>query len=646
MKEKECNMDIEQLLEMTKYLNLQNLMDRLLYLQERKQESNKEVIIPLVGEYSSGKTSLLNALTAGKKLETAITPTTATIFEVYFSQASERAVIFKEDGSSEEVLDISALKNSDLGNAKLVRIYDVSTKISDSTVLVDTPGLSSPEEKHRKALTGYLPHADVVFMVVDINQGVTASLLKFLDVTELARKRVYVIITKCDTKSTTEQEQMCTYIRDNTKLAMENIVCVSSQKGDVNELLNLIVSIQEDKNKIVSEVIDQQIMAVGKNILAQVMLLLNSAKLSTDELDSQIAGAKRTSTEMQSRIRRMISELEGRVDAVTLDTISAFNARIFNGLDEIARNPPKGQNVNQIVFSNINQVKSIMFSNFKSDILKELREAMRNQINDEYTISLSSINAVVQSIDDMHDLSLTIDLELPELQRMNKMIAGGIKAAAVAATVGLAIKAASGIAAIGNAVKNAAAGAKAVGTAGTAVKAAGVANAIDTVTDVGSMISNQRAVKQMQALSKGMKTGMQTVDELDQQAGQVIPMTKQEKKGLLEGLIGAITEHTHAKPQRQKLINDYIVFHLQPEFRQNLDQISNGLIAHIEKLIIESSEDAINQMKGGLEQLKNQKQEAKNEYQERIARLESYKRELESVLTLQSTVPDIIHLPS
>jgi hypothetical protein len=447
-----------------------------------------------------------------------------------------------------------------------------------------------------------------------------------------------MIVTKCDTKSAEEQEQIREYMRKDTKLTVENIVCIAAKKGEVDELLQLIASVSANKNRIVADVIERQTMTIQKNILEQVLLLLNSSKLSTNDLDAQIAETKRTSGEMQARIRRTISELEERVDSVTSNTVSGFNARIFNDIEEIVKNPPKGQDLNKLAYSNINRVKSLMFANFKSDIMKELRDVMRNQIGEEDNIAPASLNSAVQNIGEMENLSFTADLSLPELQQMNKMVAGGIKAAAVFATVGVVLRAAGGIAAIGKAVGigKAAAGAKAAGTvASIGAKTVGTAAAVDTATDIASMISNQKTIKEMRALSQGMNTGMRAVDELDQQAGQVIPATSQEKQGLLEKLVSTITEHTSAKPQRQRLINDYIVFNLQPEFRQNLERISNGLIVNIETLIREGSEDAVNQIKYSLEQLKTQKLEARGAYQERIAQLESYKQELQTGLRLE-----------
>jgi GTPase Era involved in 16S rRNA processing len=586
--------DIKKLLEIAYSLKLQTIVDSLSFLQEREQQRDHMVFIPLVGEYSSGKTTLINALTTGKKLETAATPTTATIFEIYFSQTEEKAVVFGKDGSSEEVFDISTLKNSKLGDAKLVRVYDVSTKAPNSTVLVDTPGLSSLEERHREALTAYLPQADVIFLVTDSNQGgVTASLLKFLSIAELARKRAYLIVTKCDTRSTGELEQIREYMRKDTKLAVENIVCVAAEKGEIDELLQLIASVSEDKNKIVVEIIEQQAMAIQKNLLEQVLLLLESSGLSTYDLDAQIAKAKRAGGEMQARIRSAISELEERVDSVTLNTISGFNARIFNDLEEIIKNPPEEQDINQVAYSNINRVKSLMFANFKLDILKELRDVMRNQIEED-SMELVSLGSAVQNMSEMEYLSFNADLSLPGIRQMNKMITGGIKVAVVVAAVGLTI----------------------YFTGGTAA---------------GEMVGTALTVDKI----RGITSIMQTLNELDQRAGQFIPEIGREGEGLFGKLVSTITEHTSAKPQRQKLINEYIVYNLQPEFRRNLEQISNGLVANIETLIRESSEDAVNQIKNNLKWLKTQERETKGAYQERIAQLESYKKELQTGLRLE-----------
>jgi hypothetical protein len=388
-------------------------------------------------------------------------------------------------------------------------------------------------------------------------------------------------------------------------------------------------------------------------------------------MDNEIAETKHASAEMQTRIRRMISDLDARIDSVTADTIRGFNDRIFNSLEEVAKNPPKGADINQTAQANINDVTSLMFANFKSDVFKELREVMRTQLDVDNAIPLSTFQSL--QVENIGNLSLNVDLSLPELQRVNKGIAGAIKFVAVGATLGVVVKVAGGVAMIANTVKVAvtggkasvlaASGAKAVETVATGVNAVAEASdiasaaknvgqvvdaasniatntlpnmgmvasglsVVDTVSDLGSIVSNRRTVRKIQAFNqeKMNETALVLPEKQAERAIMVAPpVAPPVKRGMLESLIGSITERTHARPQRQKMISDYILFNLQPDFKQRLEQISNGLVSNIEMLITEGSQDAIAQVKNNLEQLKAQKANAQGAYQANIVQLESFK---------------------
>lgn len=75
---------LDTLFEIANYLGFNGVVKELNLIKSRSLQKNASLIIPLVGEFSSGKTTLINALTDSKKLETATKPTTATIYEVYF----------------------------------------------------------------------------------------------------------------------------------------------------------------------------------------------------------------------------------------------------------------------------------------------------------------------------------------------------------------------------------------------------------------------------------------------------------------------------------------------------------------------------------------------------------------------------------
>jgi GTPase Era involved in 16S rRNA processing len=545
------SLNIDRLLEIADFLGAKDAAKALAFLRARSEDPNAEIIIPFVGEFSSGKTTLINALMGGEKLETARERTTATIFEARFTQDTERAIIFWQDGRQEEVGDLTMLRNDRLGYPPPthVCVFATSTRIPPTTVIADTPGLSSLVPKNREALAAYLPRADAVFIVIDINTGDTSrSLIDFMNVASLARKDAYAVITKCNTKAPPERQKVRAQIAETLKLDRERIACVSAKEGDIDEFLELVRHIQTRKNKIIKDRIEQQTVAVRNALAEQVLMLLKSADMPTDELDREIAVAKRAEQEIRARIKRAVPEMETIVDSVASKTVNDFNQRIMGSLDALVRNPPQGMDLSQAASSSVNSTASLMFANFKSDVYAEVRNTL-HFADDDNALALGQVNNAIQSVSGV--VPFSGDLLLPELQEINKIATGVLKATAnVIAAV--ATSGVSEIAAVG-------------------------------ITSLAS--------------------------------------------GLIEGLVGKVTGAI-AKPQRQKIINDWIISTLQPEFRQNLTNISRGIIGNIETLLIENSQASVAELQDNLQTLKAKKVEAASEYKERIARLKTYQTAL------------------
>lgn len=171
--------DYSKLLSIAQKLGVQTDIAEAAKLAARAEQKDVQLILPLVGEFSAGKTTLVNALTDSKVLETATEPTTATIYEIHFGAPEASAAVIDVEGNVLPA-DINNLKNADLKDAFQVVLNDTSTVVPPAIVLVDTPGLSSPDPKHRQALTDFLPAADGILLVVDINAQYTRSLGDFV----------------------------------------------------------------------------------------------------------------------------------------------------------------------------------------------------------------------------------------------------------------------------------------------------------------------------------------------------------------------------------------------------------------------------------------------------------------------------------
>ena len=104
-------MDVQRLVEISNELGFVDISKKLEEIEQKNNQEDCSLVVPLVGEFSSGKTTLINALTDSKKLETATKPTTATIYEVHFGSERCYATIMDETDTIKEIDNLEELKN-------------------------------------------------------------------------------------------------------------------------------------------------------------------------------------------------------------------------------------------------------------------------------------------------------------------------------------------------------------------------------------------------------------------------------------------------------------------------------------------------------------------------------------------------------
>jgi len=170
-------------------------------------------VLAVVGEFSSGKSFLLNAL-LGKiaregrggtaritgLLATDVNPSTATITELFYA-GDEGATAYYEDGRSERVpLDGLArfVTASDGIAPTLVRVGVASPFLANGFVVADTPGLASIVPGHRRATLSYLPRADAVLYLIDTQQPFTDGDAAFLGIIRRYIESLFIVQTKID----------------------------------------------------------------------------------------------------------------------------------------------------------------------------------------------------------------------------------------------------------------------------------------------------------------------------------------------------------------------------------------------------------------------------------------------------------------
>ena len=581
--------DIEKISCIAEYLQLDNVVEELKAIDFRSKQENANLILPLVGEFSSGKTTLINALTDCKKLETATKPTTATIYEVHFGCNTCRADVVDENGNIRGVEDIASLKNEELTEAQVVTVFDTSKRVPSNTILVDTPGLSSPDPKHKQTLVNFLPQADGIMLVTDINQQITRSLTDFIETMKLSKRPIYLILTKADTKSGSEIEAAKKYISDNCQISLKQMAVVSAVKDSLDDLYALFDAIQRDKKEIIRQVDEHRVDNIVKTLTQRVEELMKASS-SDKEMDEAVIRCQHELDKINRNIDRLIDSMDDDIQDQERSVLRNFEDTISAKLNNLVTN--KSNNYDAEAVSLINNTATLLMSNYKNGIHTILRDKAQSQKGSENEVSLSSLENLDLSSLQMSGLSYNLDLNTMGHEYDGWIKTGVIAVAAVAATATIA------------------------STGGAAAGASQLGHNINQTTGgrIGKTVS----------WANSSTDKYKTIDQANLQMGQQMG----NNKGLIDSIVGFATDKMFSKPQRIRAIRDYIDDILAPEFELQLHNISQTVVSSIRSDLHSEASTLISQKTEFLNQLKAEMAEKKEQFNQKMSKLREFKTTL------------------
>lgn len=594
-----------KLQEIAQYLGLKDIVSELEAIHKRSKQENATLILPFVGEFSSGKTTLINALTDSKKLETATKPTTATIYEVHFGCKNCYAKVVAEDGTLQTIDDIAHLKNDKLADAKVVTVFDTSTRVPSSTILVDTPGLSSPDPKHKQTLVNFLPQADGIILVSDINQQITKSITDFIDTLKLSRRPIYLVLTKSDTKSEKEIEVVKRYVSENSKIPVAQIAVVSAQKDNLKELYTLLDYIQKDKKNIIKQVDHQRTKNIINALTSHIEELMKASATDND-LDDAIRRSQYELDKIKRNIDRLIDSISEEIEECARESSRKFEDLVYTKLNSLVTG--SSRNFDSEAISMINSTASLLSNEYKNNIYSLLHKKVQKQKGSDNEISLRSLENIDLSTIQLSNFNYNLDLNA-----MGHEYDGMIKTGVIAvATVGIGAAIAAGTAA---------------GTGAGVVALDNALDAADTVSDIGSIYSNQQTGNRIEKLLGAAKDVYSNGTNNQIQNSQAAQHNINEK-GMIDSMIGFVTDKMMSKPQRVRAIRNYIDSTLSTEFKSKIKSISVNLVSSIRDNLQNEASNIISQKTESLNQLKTEMREKRDLFNQKMEKL----REFQTIL--------------
>jgi hypothetical protein len=149
-------------------------------------------VVAVVGEFKRGKSTLLNGLLGQSLLPTDVTPTTATINIMRFSEEPllrihwSNGTVEDRTLSSEALWKFTAESGFDPDSLDYLEIGINSPLLKDGIVLVDTPGVNDLSQHRSDVAYRFLPRSDALIFVLSATNPVTASERDFLETSILS----------------------------------------------------------------------------------------------------------------------------------------------------------------------------------------------------------------------------------------------------------------------------------------------------------------------------------------------------------------------------------------------------------------------------------------------------------------------------
>lgn len=574
---------LNRIIEIAESLEQKSIAERLRAIDERTQNPSAQLILPLIGEFSAGKTSLINALTDSKVLETASLPTTATLYQIIFGAPENKAVALSAEGEEVE-LQLDALKNDELKKYPTVTLFDTSTKVPKDIIFVDTPGLSSPDPRHREVLTSILPRVDAILLTVDANQAVTRSLVEFVKSMRLAEKPIYLILNKIDTKSPSELQDLKRGIARDVDLPIDSLVCASAYANNISELQQLLSKIQAEKTQIIAKVDalrTKELISELRSFIAEILRSSSSPK----ELKEAVRAQERELERLQSNIRQLMERVEEKLSDKVDETQSSLRTQLWSSLNGILSK--KGISYNEAIKAEVINVKTILLQNFTRQVATTIREV--NASSRDIRVQLPSAETI--DLSQLGDQANTIQMEDFD------SVGHGWDKAIGWATVGLAsvatLAATGGLASLGIGAAGVVEAGGAAAMATTAVKTTKIMRMVNVMSKAGSFVQ------------KG------------HQIASVVSSAAEKERDFIEGLVGKATEF-FSKPRREAAVEHFLDAQILPNFEADLrNYLSESLRLIGERMNAEAA-TLIGEKREALSQLQAQQEQEQAKYEAEI----------------------------
>lgn len=284
-----------------------------------------ELVVPVVGAFSTGKSTLINSFLGSDLLPVNITPETALATELRYSD-NERVEAIKKNGEADRytLAEIGAIKEK-AEQYQYAKVFLNSERLKEimPLVLVDMPGFDSPLDLHHRAILTYLARGSHYAVLISVEEGtVTQSAHRQFSEFKECDKPFSVFLSKANLRSESEVREIAQNVKDRLEDDFDFAGAVTPADKDGGASLK----------KMLKSINPEELFA---------RLYRPSLEAHFFEIDgslnTRISSLNKNNNENQAAIGELakaIKDLEHKKDAMTQDIRSQYSTTRVNAIVE------------------------------------------------------------------------------------------------------------------------------------------------------------------------------------------------------------------------------------------------------------------------------------------------------------------------
>ena len=407
----------------------------------REMVENIQLVVPIVGAFSSGKSTLINAfLGSDTILPVAITPETSLATELHYSE-NERIEGVRENGSIDtfKISDIIGVKDR-AKEYEYAKIYlnNQNLKAIEPLVLVDMPGYDSPLDIHNKAIAKYLSKGCHFINLTSVEEGtITRTMLRRLREISSFNREISFFLSKSNIRSSSEVEEIRTAMKEQIEFEFEEANVVAIGKNGAENLEKVLKELDLEKmiEKLFKGEIEELFFGIKSYLNTEISALTKSEKENsemTGELHSTLLKITEKRNKLQEEVKTKYSDVNmGKiVDGVGRD--------LNNSIDELCKAAKTSQEkfevtVNEIVKSSIIQGVNATLVDIKMDVVRNFSLELKNIGSklSAYTGETDWANKIITGIEKFSMLGSILNAEKKESKKLSSGYKLGVSLLAI-----------------------------------------------------------------------------------------------------------------------------------------------------------------------------------------------------------------------